>query len=696
MDAGQGGNLSAESHLSTRSFYDLTSLADIRSRRRVTDLASWDTLSADQKAAVFHDDGPAAVYAGPGSGKTRVVTLRAARMAEQGRRVLVTTFTTDATSEMKTRVAQMLSKERAASVKVSTVHALCLQILRSTGAAFQLLTDEFQRRSLAEAARATELEGGVARFLTDQSYHKNTGTTSATYRHDGSSEDIEFARVWRDYEKAKLAKGFREFDDIILDVIALFRIDDALRMSVAARYTHIIVDECQDMNSPQYAVVFALGQDHKNVMLVGDLDQSLYGFRGADTVTFERFAAHSSTKVYELRSNYRSTQSILRFADGLIRKNPERRVLTFVPVRDEGCDVTWQRYDDPDVEALGIAGQILTLHDQGVSYHDIAVLYRTNAQSEAFERHFAALEIPYSIKDDGDFYARKEIQGILSYLNFFSAAHPAPGNARAQGNATPDLYPDEWLLALLNVPNRKIARTTGAHLRTHAEFRGRTIWESIADFHAPDLKSHRSLRQMTEELKQIDSRLKRIYHAGEAIKIIRSVTEFDDWLRRDQTDDKDNDRIQNLQRMQAAAAHYATIEDYLAAVQKVRDESARRKSERAKKRREQNEVTLSTGHAAKGLEWRCVFAAGWSEEILPHRKSEDIIEELRIAYVIATRARDLLFVSSLDSWNDSTVAPSRFLSGSELAAPAAMDGPRIVMSSDSQRQEPELGGLFIP
>jgi DNA helicase-2/ATP-dependent DNA helicase PcrA len=660
-------------------------------------MASWDSLSSDQKAAVFHHDGPAAVYAGPGSGKTRVVTLRAARMAEQGSRVLVTTFTTDATSEMKSRIAQMLSKERANAVKVSTVHALCLQILRATGAQFQLLTDEFQRRSLAEAARATELEGGVGRFLADQSYQKNTGITSSAYRHDGSTEDIEFARVWRDYEKAKASKGLREFDDIILDVIALFRSDESLRKRTAEQYTHIIVDECQDMNSPQYAVVFALGQDHKNVMLVGDLDQSLYGFRGADTVTFERFAAHKSTRVYELRSNYRSTQSILRFADGLIRKNPERRVLDFQPVRDHGTDVTWQRFDDPDAEAIGVAEQILMLHDQGMPYHDIAVLYRTNAQSEAFERHFAALEIPYSIKDDGDFYARKEIQGILSYLNFFSAAHLRPGTAPAASNGSaPNLYPDEWLLALVNVPNRKVSRTVGPHLRTHAEIRGRTIWETIQDFHAPDLRSHRGLRQMTEDLKQIDSRLKRTYHAGEAIKIVRSVTEFDDWLRRDQGDDKDNDRIQNLQRMQAAAAHYATIADYLVAVQKVRDESARRKAERAKKRREQNEVTLSTGHAAKGLEWRCVFGVGWSEEILPHRKAEDIVEELRIAYVIATRARDMLFISSLNSWNDATVAPSRFLLGSQLSSPAAANAAHVAAPSDVRRHETELGGLFIP
>ena len=618
-------------------------------------------------------------------------------MTEQGRRLLVTTFTNDATAEMKTRIGQMLTRDRVDCVHVSTVHALCLQILRSAGVKFTLLTDEFQRRSLAEAARAAELEGGVGAFLSMQSFQKNTGTTSARYRHDGSAEDIEFASAWRRYEKAKTEKGFREFDDLILDVVTLFQQDDAFRKRVAERYTHIVVDECQDMNRPQYAVAFALGQDHKNVMLVGDLDQSLYGFRGADIETFRQFAANHRTKVYELRENYRCTKAILRFADTLIRQDTERRALSFVPVRDEGEDVTWQRYPDPDFEALGVAETILHLHQKGVAYHDIAVLYRTNAQSEAFERHFAALEIPFSIREDGDFYSRKEVQGILSYLKFFAAAH-GRGEADVQraGEAEPcDLYPDEWLLALLNVPNRKLPRTLSAHMRNHADIRGRRIWDILSEFHAPDLKSHRGLRQMGQELRQIDERLGRLTDAGEVIRVVRAVTDFDGWLRRDAGEDKDNDRIQNLQRMQAAASHYPTVAEYLAAVQKVRDEASRRKAERSKKRRERDEVTLSTGHAAKGLEWRCVFAAGWSEGILPHRKAEDLTEELRIAYVMATRARDLLFLSSLDSWNDAVVAPSRFLSGNKLPAPAPLPEDRITGTRDIASQEPELGGLFL-
>jgi DNA helicase-2/ATP-dependent DNA helicase PcrA len=659
-------------------------------------LASWDSLSGNQRAAVLFEDGPSAVYAGPGSGKTRVVTLRAARMAEQGKKLLVTTFTSDATQEMKTRIGQILTKTTMTNVHVTTMHALCLQILRGEGLKFGLLTDEFLRRNLAETAQAAELEGGVGGFLTRVSFNKNTGATSETYKHDGSSEDRDFARAWRAFEKAKAEKDLREFDDLIQSVTALFQQNDALRLRIAARYSHIVVDECQDMNSPQYRVAFALGQEHKNLMLVGDLDQSLYGFRGADIQTFQRFAAHPTTKVFELRENYRCTRSILTFADSLIRQDTERRALVFTPTRPEGEPVVWQRYADVDIEALSVGEEIQRLVKRGVKYQEIAVLYRANAQSEALERHFAELEIPYTMREDGDFYARREVQGLLGYLNFFAgtptAAVPAaPAPKAAKGAAAPgakaaEPYPDEWFLALMNVPNRKLNRMTGSHLRNHAEIKGKRIWDILPEFQAADLKTHRAMRALREELVKIETQLKTITHAGEAVRIIRRVTDFDGWLRRDTGDDRDNDRIQNLQRMQAAAAHYPTITDYLAAVQKVRDEAARRKAERAKKRRQQDEVTLATGHSAKGLEWRVVFAIGWSEDLLPHRKADDINEERRIAYVIATRARDLLYVSSPDSWNETVVAPSRFLTGLNLVA-------REPLPDDAETPEEHLPDL---
>ncbi len=641
----------------------------------------WESLSQHQKAAVLHDESPAAVFAGPGSGKTRVVTLRTARLITQGKNILVTTFTNDATQEMRHRVEQLVSKTDSNRAHITTLHALCLSLLRKQKVTFQLLTDEFQRRSLAEAAQAHDLDGGVGGFLSLTSYLKNQGQTATTYQHDGSSQDRDFLFAWRDYERRKAEKGLREFDDLILDAKQLLEQNDAVRREFANAYSHIIVDECQDMNTPQYAIVFALGKDHKNLMLVGDMDQSLYGFRGADTETFRRFSQHPRTTVYELRENYRSTRSIIHFADSIIRQDTERRALVFLPTRPEGDPVQWQRYPDPDIEAIAVGEQILRLHNGGANYSDMALLYRTNAQSEAFERNFAALEIPYLMKESGDFYARKEVQGLLAYLHFFA-------DKDQQGNTGGD----EWLLALLNVPNRKLSRMVGGQLRNYAEIRGRRIWEVLGDFHADSLHAHKTLRSLREELLKIEAKLPSITHAGEAIHTIRQVTYFDDWLKKSEKDERDNDRLQNVQRMQSAAAHYATIAEYLAAVQKVRDEAERRKAERAKKRKKEEAVTFCTGHSAKGLEWRFVFAVGWSEQILPHHKSEDIAEERRIAYVMATRAKDRLVISSLESWNDAITSPSRFLMQAQILPTTATPQEEKVEQTE---QEDLIGGLFL-
>ena len=683
-------------------------------------MAGWDDLSAGQRSAVFHQDGPAAVFAGPGSGKTRVVTLRAARLAQQGNRLLVTTFTSDATEEMRQRISMMLSADALANVRVTTLHAFCLNFLKTQKISFSLLTDEFQRKSLAEAAQAGEVEGGVSEFLYKLSYQKNTGTTAAAYKHDGSSDDMDFARCWRTYEKEKAKKGLLEFDDLILEVATLLEKHEEMRVAAASQYTHIIVDECQDMNYPQYRVVFALGRDHKNLMLVGDLDQSLYGFRGSDTQTFKRFAAQANVKPFELRENYRCTREILRFADSLIRQDADRRPIDFLPTRPVGEPVTWARYADPDIEALAVGDAVLRLHRSGLRWRDIAVLYRMNAQAEAIERHFAGLEIPYTIREDGDFYSRKEVQGMMAYMQFFSpapktkddkrtdvkgtgvkAGKPSAGS-EASAIGTDGKYADEWLLALMNVPNRKIGRNVGGQLKNMADIRGTNIWSILPDFHADDIRTHRAIKSLIQDLHRIDKRLPTALHAGEAIHIIRTGADIDGWLRRDAGADSDNDRLQNIQRMQSAAAHYATVREYLDAVQKVRDEAARRKSERQKKRREQDEVCLSTGHAAKGLEWGAVFAIGWSEEILPHRKAEDINEERRIAYVIATRARDLLRISSLESWNDAITSPTRFLTGLNLAAsevpPCDADGENLSIERTARAPTDELtpmGGLFM-
>lgn len=636
-------------------------------------MATWSQLNSSQRAAALHDDGPAAVHAGPGSGKTRVVALRAARLAERGCRVLVTTFTNDATEEMRARITPLLPKGSSGDAHITTLHALCLAILRGQGLKFQVLTNEGQRRGLAEAGRAADLEGGVNGFLSHMSYLKNTGETATRYRHDGSYEDREFAAVWKLFEKLKAERGLKEFDDFLTDVVDLLRQDRAALDKWSTRFSHILVDETQDMNHPQYVIALMLGQRHHNVMLVGDPDQSLYGFRGADRETYRQFATHPATRIFELRENYRSSRSIIDFATGVIRQDEKRRPIQFVPTRAEGAPVRWNCYADADTEALAVGDEILRLVERGARFRDMAVLYRLNAQSEAFERNFAGLGIPFVTRQDGDFYGRKEIAGMLAYLEFFTS------------------YGDEWLMALLNVPNRKLSRSVGSELRRVAEIRGKTAWESLPDFTAPDLNAHRAVRQLLRDLQHIEDRLSRAANAGEAVKLVRQTCEFDAWLRIDEVDSRDNDRIQNLQRMQDAASHYSTIGDYLAAIRKVRENNERMKAEMKKKRQEENAVTLCTGHAAKGLEWRYVFAAGWSEEILPHRKAEDIDEERRIAYVMATRARDGLFISSLQNWNNATVSPSRFLTGLNLTS-AEVEMPQIEQDHESDET---FGGLFI-
>ncbi len=635
----------------------------------------WDQLNPDQKNAVLHDKGPAAVFAGPGSGKTRVVTIRAARLVEQGARVLVTTFTNDATEEMRKRIKTMIPRSSSGSADITTIHSFCYRALKQRNPEFNLLTDDGLRKGLAELSLAMELDGGVSGFLNRIGYLKNTGVNLQSYTPEDTAEDRLFHRIWKTYEKHKEEKRYKEFDDLTLDILNLFQADPQFLCSWAERYTHVMVDESQDMNFPQYAITLALGKFHHNVMLVGDPDQSLYGFRGADIATFRQFAAHSSTKVYELKENYRSSQSIISFANALIQQDSTRRPIKIRPVRETGVSVKWRVYGDSDEEAMAVADQIIDLQSRGLEYRSMAVLFRVNAQAEPFERIFSSAEIPFVTQQNGDFYSRKEIAGMLAYLEFLQH------------------FEDEWLLFFLNVPNRKLPRSIGAEMKRIAGIRNMTIWESLADFTGPDLRSHKAIQNMRRQLLRIQDRLPGISNAGEAIEIIRHETGYDSWLKVHEVTTQDNDRIQNLDQMRDGAKHYKTIPDYLKAIRKVRDEKERRKQEMKKRRMEINAVTLSTGHAAKGLEWRAVFAAGWSEQILPHRRAEDIDEERRIAYVIATRAKDLLSISSLETWNGVVTEHSRFLKHINLSD--TFESMDETIKTDEGLDQTFFGGLFL-
>ncbi len=584
---------------------------------------------------------------------------------------------------METRLTGMLPAPAMKLVTVSTLHALCLKVLKAELPSFKLVTDPHQQRSLADLAGARDIEGGCRAFLSQVSLAKNMGNTHKTYKPDDSGGDREFARTWRAYEKVKADRGLFDFDDLILAVRDLLSSNEQTRAKYASQYGFIIVDECQDMNGPQFAITLSLGRDHRNVMLVGDLDQSLYAFRGADATTFRAFAKHQATKVFELSHNYRSTQSIMQFADSLIKQDENRHPLPFQATRDEGLPVRWTRLNDADDEAEETAQEILELHKAGLPYNDIAILFRVNAQSEAFERILAAHEIPFASKQDGDFYARKEVQGLITYLQYL-----------APDEHTNQAYADEWLLALLNVPDRKIHRDVAQQLIHVAQMRNRKVRDILSEFPAPDLRSFKGIKLLADQLAQLETAVSQCTNAGQIVAKIRNITGYDRWIQHDPRgvrEQEDDDRIVNIARVEEAAGHYATAADYLKAVRMVREAKQKRSKDR-RGHKHIDEITLVTGHGAKGLEWKVVFAVGWSEFILPHRKAVNYDEERRIAYVIATRARDRLYVSSIDRWNDSITAPSRFLTSLNLVASASP--ARDVAAKSLETPNSLLGGLF--
>ncbi|MEP6756313.1 MAG: ATP-dependent helicase [Chthonomonadales bacterium] len=637
----------------------------------------WSSLNEEQRAAALHDIGPAAVFAGPGSGKTRVVTMRAARLAEMGARVLVTTFTNDATLEMRGRLAPMVPKDATKRLTISTLHAFCLSLLKMEGEKRTVLTDTSQIRGLAEAAQSSDLEGGTSPFLNRVSFLKSSGESAKSYVAENNAEDRAFKSTWLAFEKSKLERGLLEFDDLILETLALLKSSSDVLTRHASRFTHLLVDEAQDMNKPQFAIILALGKVHHNVMMVGDPDQSLYSFRGADIDTFRFFARHSSTRRFLLRNNYRSVPPIVAMATGLLKGDETREEIVSIPTRKGGEQVTWKVFADADTEAVATGEELIKLHNQGMKWSNAAVLFRVNAQAEAIQRHFAALEIPFIANQSGDFYSRKEIAGILSYLEFSQS------------------LADEWLLSFLNLPNRKLKKTVGAELGRVAALRGRSIWHLLPEYIAPDYKTSATLNRMREDLIVAMDDISKADNAGKAVRAIRHTMGFDNWLRQDEINAKDNDRIQNLDQMEEAASHYKTVQSYLDAIRKVREESERRKQEMKRKRTEIDAVTLATGHGAKGLEWRRVYAIGWSEGLLPHRKSEDEAEERRVAYVIATRAMDHLTISSLQNWNLSTVSPSRFLTGLNLILGVDPVEPNIIEPNlKGADEEHYLGEIF--
>ena len=621
-------------------------------------MALTDGLNPDQLDAVVHGDGPLLVVAGAGSGKTRVLTHRIAHLIEHHgvspMRILAITFTNKAADEMRHRVGQLVGPV-AQKMWVSTFHAACVRILRRDADALG-----YPRQfSIYDQADAERLTGYVIRDLgldpkkfTSRGIHaaisqaKNDLVFAADYAAKaGNIFERKIADVYRDYQARLEKAGAMDFDDLLTNTVRLFREHPDVLASYQERFQHILVDEYQDTNRTQNEIVLQLAARTGNVTVVGDSDQSIYKFRGADLSNILEFEeAFPDVTTILLEQNYRSTQTILDAANAVIEHNVARKPKQLWT--DSGSGDKIQRYyaDDEGDEAQWVAHRINKMHAQGEHrYGDVAVFYRTNAQSRVIEEGLMRAGVPYKVVGGTRFYDRREIRDALAYLR--ATANPAD---------------EVSIKRVINVPKRGIGDTTIGRLDAHAKATGLTFLDALRDADGAGVGGT-AARGIAAFVSLMDA-LQDLVPDGPAT-VLQSALErsgYIDELEAENTVETAG-RLENLGELIGSAKEFTTVESFLEQVSLVADTDAIDD--------DAGRVTLMTLHSAKGLEYPVVFLVGCEEGVFPHQRAltdpDELEEERRLAYVGITRARERLHVSH--AWSRSLFGqsqynpPSRFL-----------------------------------
>ncbi len=641
-----------------------------------------DGLNPPQRDAVDTLSGPLLVLAGAGTGKTRVVTFRIANLIRHGTkpdRILAVTFTRKAAGEMQERAGQLLTAKRrkkdAPRPQISTFHALCVKILRRHAKALGYperfsICDRGEQESQARAAlreirapadslKPADLLGYIGRWK--MSSVSPDGATSAA-----ETDREHLAAVgYRRYQRALRDNGVVDFDDLLLLTEQLFTKHPKVRRAEASRFDHVLIDEYQDTNHSQYEIVRGLAMGHRNLCVVGDDDQSIYGWRGAEVTHILRFAKDwPDAKVVRLEDNYRSSAAIIDHANTLIAFNADRHDKVLRAARHEGPKPRILQFKDEHEEAVSVVKDIQRLLGMGRAARDFSILFRTNEQPRAFETELRAANLPYVLIGGMSFFDRREVRDILAFLRL--VADPAD---------------DPALLRVLNTPPRGIGDAARKALVAEAASRGKAVWDVVEN---PTGVSGLS-RIATEGVIKLRNMVRGWQSAAnqqsieQALRRIVDDTSYDAELQRLYDDPNDRDaRWATVEEITNAAASYDTrkksrgksprdrivafLDDLLVGNQ---DESREKQ-----KQLEQNAIALMTLHSAKGLEFPVVYLVGMEEGILPHKRSLDggetqIAEERRLAYVGVTRAQDELTMTmalTRRRWGKPReTIPSRFL-----------------------------------
>jgi DNA helicase II / ATP-dependent DNA helicase PcrA len=636
-------------------------------------------LNPPQRSAVRTLSGPLLVLAGAGTGKTRVITYRIARLIEHGvrpSRILAVTFTNKAAREMKQRATALLGKRRrkAETPEISTFHSLCVRILRRHAprlgypAEFSIY-DRGDQESVARAA-LRDIRVGQEKLRPGDLLALIGGWKTHSVRPERAGELAEndkqqlAALAYVRYQAALKASGALDFDDLLLCTEELFEKHADVRVAEAGRFDHLLIDEYQDTNALQYRIVRALAERHRNLCVVGDDDQSIYGWRGAEVahiLSFER--EWPDSKVVRLEDNYRSRAPILALANTLIAHNSARHDKLLRAYRGEGFPPRFVRFENETEEAEGIVGEIERRLDpegnERSKASDLAILFRTNEQPRAFELELRRRRIPYQLVGGQSFYDRKEIKDLLAYL-------------KVLGNPADEVS----LLRIINTPARGIGNTSVQIVLERAVAAGVPLWTVLPtagdDGSIPHAASQR-ISAFRDLIERYRARLGTEPLVGIVGDLIREIAYRAELERIYKTPGDVEARWQTIEELVNSVALYESRQQEPTLLGFLEETAlAGREDQRDDQddKRTQHAVTLMTLHSAKGLEFPHVYMVGMEEGLLPHQRSvadgsRNIDEERRLCYVGVTRAQDSLslsFCRSRMKWGKAQPAiPSRFL-----------------------------------
>jgi DNA helicase II / ATP-dependent DNA helicase PcrA len=629
-------------------------------------------LNPAQRDAVTAVDGPVLVVAGAGSGKTRVLTHRIAHLIRDHDvnpfELLAITFTNKAAGEMAGRVGGLVGDRLGERMWVTTFHKACVRILRREltrlgyRSGFTIYDAQDSQRLIAQLAKQAGIDDKRLSPRAIQaaiSNAKDELIDFETYRsRAGGWPEIQIAEVYTAYQDRLFRANALDFDDLIVKTVELFQLFDPVLEHYQQRFRYLMVDEYQDTNRAQYHLVNLLAGGHRNVMVVGDHDQSVYGFRGAtvqNLLDFERDFPDAT--VIPLVQNYRSTQTILDVANAVISHNQARHPKELWTQRGAGEPVVRYHADDEHDEAAFVAEECETLRTQGYRFDDVAVFYRTNAQSRVLEDVFIRVGLPYRVIGGVRFYERKEIKDVLAYARLL-------------------INPDDDVSArrIINTPRRSIGDRTVEAIDWHARREGVTFLAACRDVEHVQGLAARAIGAVTSFVDLLDGLRTELEHDLDTAQLIERIWDRTGYLKELQADRTIEalGREENLRELQSVAKEVqergggATGTEGLAAflesVTLVSDQDQLTDDE-------DGTVTLMTLHTAKGLEYPVAFLVGLEDGVFPHVRSlsdtQQLEEERRLAYVGMTRAEDLLYLTHADHrtlWGGTSYnPPSRFL-----------------------------------